>query len=144
MKYLLIISTSLLMIACGGEEEKKEDNIHIETTVEDTPQEDTATLTVQDTLSKPGETVEYFPNGQVKTRGKLNENGNREGLWVAYYDNGIKWSESYYVDGVLDGHSLTFYPNGGPRYVGEYDMGERFGTWKFYDEEGNITKEEKF
>lgn len=92
----------------------------------------------------PDNYKEYHPNGELSIEGKLNENGNRQGLWISYYDTGVKWSESYYTDGKRDGHSLTFYPNGQVRYVGEYSDDERIGNWKFYDEEGNLTNEENF
>jgi len=91
-----------------------------------------------------GESIEYYPNGAVKMKGNLNADGTRNGLWISYYDNGTKWSESYYVKGERDGHSLTFFPNGQVRYIGEYQDDEKTGTWKFYDEEGNVQKEENF
>jgi hypothetical protein len=142
MKYLVIPVLSFLIFACAGQEEKETIDIESSTTaVEEATTTDIAPV---DTISKPGETVEYHPNGALKTRGKLNENGNREGLWVAYYDNGIKWSESYYMDGIRDGHSLTFYPNGQVRYIGEYKNDEKIGEWKFYNEDGTLQKEENF
>lgn len=95
-------------------------------------------------INTEGKTVEYHGNGQIKTIGILDEEGNRQGLWTAYYEDGTKWSESYYVKGILDGHSLTFYPNGQIRFVGEYKMGEKTGTWKFYSETGELTNEENF
>lgn len=95
-------------------------------------------------VENPAEHIEYHPNGQVKIKGRMNKAGERHGLWVSYYDNGTKWSESYYVDGERDGHSLTFYPNGRVRYIGEYKNDIKVGNWKFYDEEGNLTKEENF
>jgi antitoxin component YwqK of YwqJK toxin-antitoxin module len=102
---------------------------------------------VEDTTpdpNAPGDFEEYYPNGALKIKGKNNAEGNREGLWISYYDNGIKWSESYYDNGIKNGHSLTFFPNGGIRYVGEYENDVKIGTWKFYDEAGELLNEEVF
>lgn len=142
MKFLLSLFVVIGLIACSGSEET-ESIVEIETTVPEVV-EDTTSNEFVDTLSKPGETVEYHPNGAVKMRGKLNDNSMRHGLWISYYDNGIKWSEAYYVDGVLDGHSITFFPNGKVRYIGEYKNGKKTGAWKFYDESGELVKEENF
>ncbi|MCB9224667.1 MAG: hypothetical protein R2780_00080 [Crocinitomicaceae bacterium] len=139
MKFYLHIALVLFLISCSDEEKKG--IVEIETSIDES---EIVKPEIVDTISKPGETVEYHPNGAVKIRGKLNEMGQREGLWISYYDNGVKWSESYYVNGILDGHSLTFFPNGKVRYVGEYKNGEKSGTWKFYDELGEFVKEENF
>lgn len=86
--------------------------------------------------------TEYYENGAVKIIGNYDDDGERNGLWISYYDNGIKWSESYYLHGLKSGHSITFFPNGKVRYVGEYQEDKMIGTWTFYDEEGNLVKEE--
>lgn len=101
-------------------------------------------VTISSTPNNPEEHLEYHPNGKLKIKGKLNANGNRQGLWIAYYDNGIKWSESYYTDGKRDGHTLTFHPNGQVRYVGEYKNDLKIGLWRFYDESGELEKEENY
>lgn len=109
-----------------------------------TPSADTLSDNVQTVETNPNQHLEYHPNGALKIEGKLNDSGRRQGLWLSYYDNGIKWSESYYSNGDRDGHSITFFPNGAIRYVGEYKNDEKVGNWKFYDEEGNLVKEENF
>ena len=142
MKYFFSFFVLIILISCSGSEEE-ENGVEIETTINEVV-EDTTTTVAPDTLTKSGETVEYHPNGAVKMRGKLNDNGMRHGLWISFYDNGIKWSEAYYIDGVLDGHSITFFPNGKVRYIGEYKNGDKTGTWKFYDEAGELVKEENY
>ena len=77
-------------------------------------------------------------------KGRYDSKSLRTGLWVSYYDDGSKWSESYYIEGRRDGHSLTFYPNGQIRYRGEYKMEEKIGTWTFYTETGEVSKEENY
>lgn len=141
MKKLILFLIPLTMIySCSGQGENEgddnsttpstdslSDNVQLETPVED-----------------PNQHLEYHPNGALKIEGRLNDKGERQGLWLSYYDNGIKWSESYYSAGNRDGHSITFFPNGAIRYVGEYKNDEKVGNWKFYDEEGILVKEENF
>lgn len=98
----------------------------------------------QSSEQKSGMYIEKYPNGQVKMEGMLNKQNERNGLWISYYENGVKWSESYYEHGLLNGHSVTFFPNGKIRYVGEYINDEKVGEWKFYDEAGELSKTENF
>ncbi|MFT4600005.1 MAG: antitoxin component YwqK of YwqJK toxin-antitoxin module [Arenicella sp.] len=136
MKFLSSILFVLILCSCAEEVTETEDlsNNLIEEVAIDTTPDPTA----------PGQFKEYFPNGALKIEGKNNAEGNRNGLWISYYDNGIKWSESYYDNGIRDGHSLTFFPNGGIRYIGEYKNDIKIGLWKFYDEAGELVKEEQF
>lgn len=87
---------------------------------------------------------EYYESGALKVEGDLDENDARNGLWLSYYENGFKWSESMYVHGLKNGHSVTFFPNGKIRYVGEYKDDEKSGNWKFYDEAGLLVSEENY
>ena len=143
MRYLLILFISSLLIGCSAQEE---DGPVIETNFDN----DTITEEKQEPVQEIIEIVpggahqEYHPNGQLKIDGQYDKNSQRTGLWISYYENGEKWSESYYVEGVQDGHSLTFFPNGQVRFVGEYKAGERIGEWRFYDESGELVKTENF
>ena len=138
---LIIFTTTTACSGSSGDENANKDLTSYEN------QEESENSTVDETnkeSTNPLEHTEYHPNGALKIKGMLNEAGNREGLWISYYDNGQKWSEMYYVDGQKDGHSITFYPNGEVRYIGEYKKDERIGTWKFYSEAGELTKQENF
>jgi len=145
MKNLLLIfilPISINFISSCQNSEQDEDVI-IQTTTEKI-EDNTVIQPPSAAVIAPGEFIEYHPNGGIKMKGIYNDNLEREGLWMSFYDNGIKWSESYYSKGKLDGHSLTFYPNGKVRYVGEYRNNEKFGVWMFYDDSGKLTKEEKY
>lgn len=145
MKTLHTLFALVLLASCGGEDEKTSD---IETSVSTTEtvenQEKIDSISVDEQITQPGLFQEYHPNGALKMEGKHDENGLRTGLWISYYENGIKWSESYYIKGKKSGHSLSFFPNGAVRYVGEYLDDQKVGTWKFYDENGELTNEETF
>lgn len=139
MKKLIFILTAFVF-SCQN---NADDKVEIEAKVENVKPKETNQTSVVPQIT-PGEYVEYHPNGAVKIKGVHNKNMQREGLWTSYYENGIKWSESYYSNGKRDGHSLTFFPNGGVRYLGEYKDDIKIGTWTFYDETGKVVKEEKY
>jgi len=140
MKTYFVIALFILA-GCGSEPE----DTKIETTVEKEiePVSDEPT-TVSSTGIKAGEYFEYYSSGGIKIKGFHNSKLLREGLWISYYEDGTKWSESYYRDGKREGHSLTFFPNGEIRYVGEYTNDKKTGVWSFYDETGKLLKEEKY
>lgn len=131
-----------LVVSCGDNDKKNKVSSEIETTIPEQPKNEI--IKPQNSEIKPGEYFEYHANGEIKIRGFYNDNLTREGLWLSYYENGIKWSEAYYSDGKRDGHNVTFYPSGKIRFVGEYKDDEKTGKWTFYDEEGNVTKIENF
>lgn len=92
-----------------------------------------------ESLQKVKESVETYPNGTVKMRGK-EEGKKRIGKWESFYPNGYKWSEINYVDGYRQGSVVVYYPNGIMRYEGNYYNDERSGTWLFYDTTGVTLK----
>jgi len=135
---LILIS---VLVSCNESAEKDLPEIQSsdEKIEEATPDKMPSTTALQ-----PGEYLEYYEGGQIKIKGYHNQSLQREGLWISYYESGSKWSESYYIDGKKDGHTVTFFPNGGIRYVGEYDKDEKVGKWTFYDEAGAVSHEEEY
>lgn len=83
----------------------------------------------------------YYANGQKRVEGEYNKEGKKHGDWTYWYDNGNKWSEGSFNEGLNDGKRTTWHENGQKHYTGEYDKGKRIGIWRFYDEDGNMTKE---
>lgn len=87
--------------------------------------------------------VEVYDNGQVRIKGRM-MGENRDGVWVSFYENGVKWSEENYYDGKLNGVSVNYYPSGIIRYRGSYIEDEKVGMWQFYSEDGILAKEVDF
>ena len=124
-----------------------------ENSSDSTPQHSSIdSLTTESTSKRPqkanppvtdGNYSEFYPNGTVKIKGQFKD-GVRTGLWIAYYDNGNKWSENYYTKGKRNGHTVSFYRNGAIRYVGEYKADKKVGKWKFYNEKGEFVKVENY
>ena len=85
--------------------------------------------------------VFFYQSGQKRVEGEYNKEGKKHGAWTYWYENGNKWSEGSFYEGLNDDERTTWHENGQVHYTGEYDKGKRIGTWTFYDEEGNQTKE---
>lgn len=86
---------------------------------------------------------EVYDNGQTRIQGNLLD-GKRHGLWLSFYEDGVKWSEDEYFQGERNGKTISYYPTGIFRYKGVYIDDEPAGKWTFYDEEGKVDKEEDF
>jgi len=83
----------------------------------------------------------YYENGNLKMKGNYNPVGQREGKWTYWYLNGNKWSEGYFVNGLEDSLKTVWHENGNIHYQGFYHMGQRTGTWEFYELTGDKLKE---
>ncbi len=90
-------------------------------------------------MTEDGLNTDYYSNGKEKMKGEIKD-GLREGLWQAWYETGILWSEAEYVKGINHGKSVTYFENGKIRYEGIYSNGKKTGTWKYYNEEGKLVK----
>ncbi len=108
-----------------------------------------------------GESINYYPSGQVKAKGNYvngnkNEewvwfysngqekqkgwyaNGSKEGKWEYYYENGkLKLIESY-LNGSLNGERTWYYPNGTLEVQYQYAFGKLNGNTTYYDGNGVI------
>jgi len=83
--------------------------------------------------------IEYWPNGNVRVKGKKNFKEQREGLWEWFYDNGNIQFRLPYIEGIPDGIAEVFYGNGNIRWRTPYVEGKENGIEESFDEQGNIT-----
>lgn len=92
-----------------------------------------------------GEYIEWYPgHKQMKIKGRKNEDGERNGVWRYYYENGVEQSVGVYTNGKKEGIYIVRYPNNLLRYRGEYEEDEQVGIWQFYDEEGNLIETKNY
>ncbi len=63
---------------------------------------------------------------------------NFSGVWITYYVNGQKSSESNYQDGNRSGEFMSFYPDGSKSSVRHYDHGVAQGLYTQYFPSGRI------
>lgn len=110
------------------------------------PNPDSARFTIlgsQDSTITNGESIVKYPNGNVKMAGMM-KNGQRDGLWKSYYENGLPWSETTFSNGIRNGKTSTWYENGKKRYDGFYTNDVESGTWTYWDEKGGVATTKDF
>ncbi len=83
---------------------------------------------------------ELHENGSVKMEGEVDEHKSRTGIWKSFYDDGKPWSIGEFDKGIEIGEKKTWYPDGKIRYQGQMEAGTPIGTWFFWDEQGNKTE----
>lgn len=88
-----------------------------------------------DTLgTKNGLEVNYYEDDSVIASKIFYVDGIQEGSTTTFYKNGQKWFISTYKNGVLHGREKGWYPSGKLKFMGQYHHGEKIGTWYIYDE----------
>lgn len=86
-----------------------------------------------------GDYIDKYPNGIIKYRGYFRF-GKRHGQWVAFYGNGLPWSEQSYDKGIKSGANVVYYDNSKVRYKGFFKNDQRDSVWSFYDSTGKLIK----
>ena len=100
----------------------------------------------KDLVLRDGDYYKKFSNepftGKVngEEQGSL-KNGNREGSWVRYFDDGQLESKGNYKNGKKEGSWVWYFENGQLFYKGDYKNGSREGSWVYYKKDGTITEE---
>lgn len=86
---------------------------------------------------------ELYDNGQIRIQGWLKDE-KREGRWISFYQNGVRWSEDTYRNGKKDGPTKAYYPSGILKYSGIFLEDREAGTWNFYEETGKLVEARDF
>ena len=69
--------------------------------------------------------IEYYDNGKIERAYSVDENGNEQGPYESYHENGQLSVKCTYKDGKYDGPYEEYYSNGQLEEKGVYRMGER-------------------
>jgi len=87
-----------------------------------------------------GKFITYYENGNIK---KITNylNGDAHGDKIKYYESGSIKSQSYYLQDKKHGKFTGYHLNGSKKYEGDYEDGMRQGTWTFYNPDGSIKSE---
>ena len=64
--------------------------------------------------------------------------GEQDGMWTYWHENGQKSSEGTYTDGEQDGMWTYWHENGQKGAEGTYKDGEEDGMWTYWTEEGEL------
>ena len=85
--------------------------------------------------------LSFHDNGRLKIR-EVYKNGNLNGKFTTWYENGLKHEVGTYKDGNLNGKFTTWYEDGQKEQEETYKEGERNGKYTRWYENGlNIDKE---
>ena len=90
------------------------------------------------TEHKDGDTVgrtSFHPNGEKRSEGPLVD-GERDGAWRHYKEDGSTDSTGEWEGGTAHGQWTHFHPSGGISQEGEYRNHEKVGEHRYYDENG--------
>ena len=79
----------------------------------------------------------FYNNGQLKVMGMYDENGNSDGLYTKWFENGKKQSEITYKDGEIDGLFTVWYENGRKKSENTWVYGKMDGLQTDWYENGN-------
>jgi len=74
----------------------------------------------------------YYENGQLSDKGAY-KNGKKEGPWVGYYENGKLYSKGAFKNGEQEGPWVLYYKNGQLLNKGAYKNGKKEGPWVWYN-----------
>ena len=85
---------------------------------------------------KNGLFVEYYNNGKMKYEGRY-VYGIKDGVHSEWLENGNKISSINFLNGNLNGVYSEWYPNGKKKYEGNYQTGNKEGTFTEFYENGN-------
>jgi len=87
--------------------------------------------------------VVYYPNHNKQIEGEF-KNNLRHGKWTAWFENGKIQSEGFMKNGKNDGLRVVYYSSGVKYYEGRYEEGKSVGVWRFYNEDGSLSREVDF
>jgi len=80
----------------------------------------------------------FYELGDHREEGKYIEGG-KDGEWFYYYHNKKINFRGSYINGDPNGKHFYYYPNGKIKREEYYELGFEEGTWRSYDELGNLT-----
>jgi antitoxin component YwqK of YwqJK toxin-antitoxin module/Tfp pilus assembly protein PilF len=79
----------------------------------------------------------YYPQGNIKSRGIFNANGEREGTWLIYFRSGKLKAKETSKNGKLEGLQEYYFENGNPSSTENYANGDPDGVVTTYYYAGN-------
>ena len=90
-----------------------------------------------------------IPSKKTKTQikkgeNKVDSNGQKQGIWEKYYDNGNPKYRANFKDNKLVGELIRFFEDGTPSVEILYDGSGEYGYAKLYNEKGRLIAKGKY
>ena len=89
---------------------------------------------------RDGAWTAYRENGQLWYEGNY-KNGKREGARVGYHDNGQLRYKANFKNGNYEGALVEYWINGQLESKGNFKSNKKEGVWVSYNEDGTVHKE---
>ncbi|HEV7405461.1 MAG TPA: hypothetical protein VGO11_21130 [Chthoniobacteraceae bacterium] len=86
--------------------------------------------------------IVYFPNGQ-KSFEIHYKDGLFDGEFITCHGDGSKWIVQHYVRKIAQGPETGYHASGKILYTGQHWNNKPVGTWRYFDEAGNLTVTEE-
>lgn len=86
----------------------------------------------------------YKEDGSYGGKGDFNKNGERQGTWTWYYQDGQIKEVGNYSNGLLQGENLAYYENGMPKYIANFLNDEMNGEYLSFNEKGAMIQKKNF
>lgn len=80
--------------------------------------------------------IRYYPNQQMQSEGKYNEDYKQTGKWTYYFENRKKQRIENFENGIKNGKYIEYYKSGKKMFSGSYLNGLPDGKWKIWNEKG--------
>tara|TARA_B110000902_G_scaffold263429_1_gene342471 strand:+ start:1319 stop:1807 length:489 start_codon:yes stop_codon:yes gene_type:complete len=89
---------------------------------------------------REGTWVSYWENGQLSFKENY-KNGQREGTWVGYFENGQLSFKENYKNGKEEGEYISYWGDGRLLTKGNFKNGKATGAWVGYLKDGTVFKD---
>jgi len=86
-----------------------------------------------------GPWIYMFNSGKVSTTGFRDQNGNRQGEWIWYHQNGVIDQTGNFKDDKWNGGSIAYHENGLKRFETNYKNDSLDGDYFYYSKSGQLT-----
>ncbi|MCK5823292.1 MAG: hypothetical protein KAG95_04765 [Bacteroidales bacterium] len=97
-----------------------------------------------DSEGKANKSRIYDMQGNLSGEGKVNEEGEKTGLWKFYFSTKEIKAKGKYLKNKKNGKWTYFYKTGETEQKGVFSKGKLAGNWKWYFPEGVLQREENF
>ncbi|MEG0136270.1 MAG: toxin-antitoxin system YwqK family antitoxin [Cetobacterium sp.] len=84
-----------------------------------------------------GKWLSFYSNGKIKSIENW-KNGELNGKYILYSEDGYKTFQTYYLKGKDHGLFKLYHDNGKLHIVGNFYNGQAIGIWNYYNERGNL------
>lgn len=88
--------------------------------------------------------VEYYPDGNLKSKIEINDKKNPHGIFEEFYNNGILKTKTHYKNGIISDTLYNYYENGKIKEKGLVAGKQMLGWWNYYNNSGKLIKKAEY